>query len=78
MDQGYDPSATHRSCWVGPDTIKWVIPRSGSLDTAYLAIYTSARLMVLDSVATTSFGILLLFSLPSRLHLRATHSRQRV
>jgi hypothetical protein len=33
--------------------------------------------MVLASVAATSFVILLLFSLPSCLRLRATHSRQR-
>ena len=35
-------------------------------------------MMVLTSVATTLFAILLLFSLPSCLRLRATHSRQRV
>jgi hypothetical protein len=33
--------------------------------------------MVLGSVAATSFVILLLFSIPSCLRLRATHSRQR-
>jgi hypothetical protein len=34
-------------------------------------------MMVLASVVATSFVILLLFSLPSCLHLHATHSRQR-
>ena len=35
-------------------------------------LYLHTIMMVLASVATTSFIILLLFSLPSRLHLRAT------
>jgi hypothetical protein len=35
-------------------------------------LYLRMIMMVLDSVATTSFIILLLFSLPSCLHLRAT------
>jgi hypothetical protein len=41
--QGYGPSTARRSCWVGPATIKLVVPRAGSLDTTHLAIYTSAR-----------------------------------
>jgi hypothetical protein len=40
-------------------------------------IYLCTIMMVLVSVAATSFVILLLFSLPSCLRLRATHSRQR-
>jgi hypothetical protein len=63
--RGYDPSTARRSCRVGPDIIKWVVPRVGSTDTAHLAI-------VLASVVTTLFVILLLFSLPSCLHLRVT------
>jgi hypothetical protein len=35
-------------------------------------LYLHTIMMVLNSVATTSFDILLLFSLPSCLHLRAT------
>jgi hypothetical protein len=73
MSRGYSPSTVRRSCRVGPVTIKWVVPRAGSRDTTHLVIYTSATIMmVLASVATTSFVILLLFSLPSCLHLRAT------
>jgi hypothetical protein len=41
--RGYDPNTARRSCWVGPDTIKWVVPQTGSPDTARLVIYTSAR-----------------------------------
>ena len=44
-----------------PSTIKWVVPRAGSLHTAYFA--------------TTLFAILLLFSPLSCLHLRATRHR---
>jgi hypothetical protein len=40
-------------------------------------LYLHTIMMVLASVAATSFVILLLFSLPSCLRLRATHSRQR-
>jgi hypothetical protein len=40
-------------------------------------LYLRTIMMVLASVAATSFVILLLFSLPSCLRLRATHSRQR-
>jgi hypothetical protein len=43
MGRGYDPSTTRRSCRVGLDTIKWVVPRTGPPDMAYLAIYTSTR-----------------------------------
>ncbi|PWZ45731.1 hypothetical protein Zm00014a_041031 [Zea mays] len=43
MGRGYGPSTARRSCRVGPCTIKWVVPRAGSPDTAHLAIYTSAR-----------------------------------
>jgi hypothetical protein len=35
-------------------------------------LYLHTIIMVLDSIATTSFAILLIFSLPSCLHLRAT------
>jgi hypothetical protein len=65
-DRGYDPSTARRSCWVGPGTIKWVVSRTGSPDTAHLTIYTTIPptiMMVLDSVATTLFVILLLYSL---------------
>jgi hypothetical protein len=31
--RGYDPSTARRSCRVGPDTIKWVVPYTGSPDT---------------------------------------------
>jgi hypothetical protein len=41
-------------------------------------LYLRMIMMALVSVATTSFVILLVFSLPSCLRLRATHSRQRV
>ena len=45
--QHYGPSLRpkHRMglCRVGPDTIKWVVPRAGSPDKAHLAIYTFAR-----------------------------------
>jgi hypothetical protein len=51
--RSYGPSTARRSCRVGPDTIKSVMPRAGQADT-------------------TNFAILLLFSLPSCLHLRAT------
>jgi hypothetical protein len=44
------------------------LARHGSFDHLYLRTI----MMVLASIATTSFIILLLFSLPSRLHLRAT------
>jgi hypothetical protein len=40
-------------------------------------LYLHTIMMVLVSVDATSFVILLLFSLPSCLHLGATHSRQR-
>ncbi|PWZ54718.1 hypothetical protein Zm00014a_036648 [Zea mays] len=43
MARGYGPSTARRSCRVGPGTIKWVMPRVGSPDTAHLAIYTFAR-----------------------------------
>jgi hypothetical protein len=69
-NRGYGPSTARRSCRVGSGTIKWVVPRAGSLDTAHLAIYTSI-IMVFASIATSSFAILLLFYLPSCLHLRA-------
>jgi hypothetical protein len=42
MGRGYDPSTARRSCRVGPDTIKWVVPRAGSPDTTHLAIYIYA------------------------------------
>ena len=41
--RGYGPSTTRRSCRVGTDTIKWVVPQAGSSDTTHLAIYTSTR-----------------------------------
>jgi hypothetical protein len=40
-------------------------------------LYLRTIMMVLALVATTLFAILLLFSLPSYLRLRATHSQQR-
>jgi hypothetical protein len=40
-------------------------------------LYLHTIMMVLASVAATSFVIMLLFSIPSFLRLRATHSRQR-
>jgi hypothetical protein len=40
-------------------------------------LYLHTIMMVLALVVATSFAILLLFSLPSCLRLRATHSRQR-
>ena len=40
---GYGLSTTQRSCWAGPDTIKWVVHWADLPYTAYLAIYTSAR-----------------------------------
>jgi hypothetical protein len=40
-------------------------------------LYLHTIMMVLVSVTATSFVILLIFSLPSCLRLRATHSRQR-
>jgi hypothetical protein len=40
-------------------------------------LYLHTIMMVLVSVAATSFVILFIFSLPSCLRLRATHSRQR-
>jgi hypothetical protein len=70
MGRGYGPSTARRSCRVGTDPIKWVVPQAGSSNTAHLYLHTI--MMVLASVATTSFVILLLFSLPSCLHLRAT------
>jgi hypothetical protein len=42
-DRGYGLSTTRRSCWVGPDTIKWIVPRADSPNMANLAIYTSAQ-----------------------------------
>ena len=41
--RGYDPSTARRSCRVGPDTIKWVVPQTSPPDTTHLAIYNSAR-----------------------------------
>jgi hypothetical protein len=75
--RGYGLSMARRSYRDGPDTIKSAVPPASPPDKTHLAIYTSARgtiMMVLASVATTSFVILLLFSLPSclRLRLRAT------
>jgi hypothetical protein len=42
----------------------------------FVHLYLRTIMMVLTSVAATSFVILLIFSLPSCLRLRATHSRQ--
>jgi hypothetical protein len=33
MGRGYSPSVARRSCRASPDTIKWVVPRAGSIDT---------------------------------------------
>jgi hypothetical protein len=44
MGQGYDPNTAWRSCWVGPGTIKWVVPRSGSPDTTHLPSIPESRL----------------------------------
>jgi hypothetical protein len=43
IGRGYSLSTAWRSCRVGLDTIKWVVPRAGSPDMTHLAIYTSAR-----------------------------------
>jgi hypothetical protein len=48
------------------------VPQTGSLDTAHLTIYTSHDNDGPRLSCTTSFVILLLFSHPSCLHLRAT------
>jgi hypothetical protein len=68
--QGYGPSTVLRSCRVGPDTIKWVVPRAARQTRL---IWPSIPLHYNDGpLATTSFVILLLLSLPSCLLLRAT------
>jgi hypothetical protein len=41
--RGYGLSTARRSYRVGSGTIKWIVPQTGSPDTANLAIYTSAR-----------------------------------
>jgi hypothetical protein len=72
--RGYGPSTAWHSCRVGPGTIKQVVSRAGSPDTydPFGHLYLRTIMMILALVATTSFTILLLFSLPSCLHLRAT------
>jgi hypothetical protein len=73
MGRGYGLSTARRSCRVGPDTIKWVVPQAGSPDTTpFGRLYLPTIMMVLATVVTTLFVILLLFCLPSCLHLRAT------
>jgi hypothetical protein len=74
MGRGYGPSTARRSCRVDLGTIKWVVPQAGSLarNGSFGHLYLHTIMMVLTSVATTLFVMLLLFSLPSYLHLRAT------
>jgi hypothetical protein len=66
--RGYDSSTTRCSCRADPDTIKWVMPRSSLPDGPFDHLSIQTIMMVLASVAATSFAILLLFSLPSYIH----------
>jgi hypothetical protein len=69
----YGPSTVRRSCRVGPVTIKMGHASSRlARHDPFGHLYRHTIMMILASVATTSFVILLLFSLPSWLHLRAT------
>jgi hypothetical protein len=71
--RGNDPSPARRSCHAGPGTIK-MGHASGQPARHILFghLYLCTITMVLDSVTATSFVILLLFSLLSCIHLRAT------
>jgi hypothetical protein len=75
MGRGYGPSITRARVGLAQVLLNGSclgrLVRHGSFGHLYLRTI----IMVLISVATTSFAILLLFSLPSCLHLHATHSR---
>jgi hypothetical protein len=73
-DRSYAPSTGRRSCRAGPSTIKWIMPRPGPARQTWSIgrLYLRTIMMVLASVAATSFVILLLFSLPSCLRLHTT------
>jgi hypothetical protein len=66
--RGYDPNTALRACRAGSGTIQTRPSRHDPFGHLYLCTI----MMVLASVVSTSFSILLLFSLPSCLRLRAT------
>jgi hypothetical protein len=70
--RGYDPSMARRSCWAGLGTTKWVVPGPARQTRPIWPSICSHDNERLALVAATSFAILLLFSLPSCLHLHAT------
>jgi hypothetical protein len=79
IGRGYSPSMTRRSSRAGLGTIKWVVLRAGLPDTTPFGhLYLHTIMMVLASVGTTLFAIMLLFSLSFHASASAPpHSWQR-